>query len=54
MKNCPECGSEDVTRDEVDIGVGIQYGPWFCATCGWHESSKPPEPMIEKDDDLPF
>ena len=24
---CPKCGAE-CDRDEVDIGVGIQIGPW--------------------------
>jgi hypothetical protein len=33
---CPECG-EDCDRDSVDIGVGIQYGPWGCYACGWSE-----------------
>jgi len=31
---CPKCGSE-VTRDSVDIGVGIQVGPARCDSCGW-------------------
>lgn len=34
--NCPKCG-EDCQRDEVDIGVGIQCGPWGCPRCGWSE-----------------
>jgi hypothetical protein len=33
---CPKCNSECV-RDEVDIGVGTQYGPWVCMECGWRE-----------------
>lgn len=33
---CPVCGSTDTWRDEVDIGVGIQYGPWRCEACGSH------------------
>lgn len=33
---CPNCQS-DCWRDEVDIGVGIQYGPWNCTECGWYE-----------------
>lgn len=37
MDKCPKCGSTDIHRDEVDIGVGIQYGPYGCATCGWSE-----------------
>ena len=31
---CPMCG-EELTRDEVDIGVGIMYGPPRCDYCGW-------------------
>ncbi len=31
---CPTCGSECI-RDEVDIGVGVQYGPLICTECGW-------------------
>lgn len=33
--NCPKCG-EDCCRDEVDVGVGIIYGPYGCS-CGWSE-----------------
>lgn len=34
---CPRCGGE-TGRDEVDIGVGIQCGPWGCISgCGWSE-----------------
>ena len=33
---CPECGGS-CWRDEVDIGVGIQCGPWRCEECGWYE-----------------
>jgi len=39
---CPRCGSHDGQRDEVDIGVGIQYGPWGCAACGWTEADTCP------------
>ncbi len=34
--NCPECGAPCV-RDEVDIGVGVQCGPWGCFDCDWTE-----------------
>lgn len=35
---CPNCNTSDfMTRDEVDIGVGVQYGPWQCYGCGWFE-----------------
>lgn len=34
---CPKCGSDHVDRDEVDIGVGTQCGPWGCFDCGWVE-----------------
>lgn len=35
--NCPKCGSQ-CERDEVDVGVGIIYGPYGCYCCGWSES----------------
>ena len=31
---CPRCG-EECYRDEVDVGVGMMYGPWGCPGCGW-------------------
>lgn len=37
---CPKCGSAHVDRDEVDIGVGTQCGPWGCYDCGWTEGAK--------------
>ena len=33
---CEKCG-EDCYRDEVDVEVGIIYGPWGCSVCGWSE-----------------
>lgn len=36
---CPNCGAEDLWRDEVDVGVGIIYGPYGCP-CGWSESGE--------------
>lgn len=33
--DCPKCG-EGCCRDDVDVGVGVIYGPWGCA-CGWSE-----------------
>lgn len=36
---CPECNG-DCYRDEVDIGVGILYGPWGCTECGWSQDSQ--------------
>lgn len=33
--DCPKCGNE-CNRDEVDVGVGIMYGPYGCC-CGWSE-----------------
>lgn len=35
---CPKCG-EECMRDEVDVGVGIIYGPYGCY-CGWSEFSE--------------
>lgn len=37
---CPNCGCDELHRDEVDIGVGIQYGPWGCPNCGWSECNQ--------------
>lgn len=38
-QNCEKCGAE-CSREEVDVGVGIIYGPWGCPECGWSESSQ--------------
>jgi len=37
--NCPLCKYPCV-RDEVDIGVGTQYGPWDCIGCGWSQDDE--------------
>lgn len=37
-QKCEKCGAE-CYRDEVDVGVGVIYGPWGCPNCGWSESS---------------
>lgn len=34
---CPNCGSGEVWRDSANVGVGIIYGPYGCAECGWSE-----------------
>lgn len=52
---CPSCGSTDTWRDEVDIGVGIQEGPWRCSECGWAEEDQydfPGEPVDDDDEEL--
>ena len=36
VKVCPECGAGCV-REEVDVGIGIQYGPWHCTECPWSQ-----------------
>jgi len=36
--DCPKCGY-DCYRDEVDVGVGIMYGPYGCM-CGWSEDPR--------------
>lgn len=33
---CVKCGTQ-CCRDEVDVGVGIVYGPFGCPGCGWSE-----------------
>lgn len=35
--DCPVCGDE-CWRDEVDVGVGVIYGPYGCSSCGWSEA----------------
>jgi hypothetical protein len=35
---CPRCGN-DCMRDEVDVGVGVIFGPWGCY-CGWSEDER--------------
>lgn len=44
---CPACGGK-CRRHEADIGVGIQYGPWFCEDCVWQEM--PPDYGLIEDD----
>ena len=34
--NCPSCG-EPCKRDEAGVGVGYEFGPWECFSCGWDE-----------------
>lgn len=36
-QNCPN-GCGPCSRDSVDVGIGIMYGPWGCM-CGWSEDS---------------
>ncbi len=36
---CPKCGNP-TTRDEVDIGVGIQHGLDRCDYCGWSQDEE--------------
>ena len=38
-KTCPNCGNPDCWRDEVDVGVGVIYGPYGCP-CGWSADSR--------------
>lgn len=38
--NCPNCNAEDLERDEVDVGVGVIYGPYGCHACGWSEDER--------------
>ena len=60
-ERCPNCGSVNVERDAVDIGVDTQYGPLGCFDCGWYEGGDdgptdyddPPD-WHDPDDDLPW
>lgn len=50
---CENCKEDQCTRDSVDNGVGIVYGPYGCPSCGWSEwdeydLSKGQNPMDEK------
>ncbi|MGG4266507.1 hypothetical protein [Peribacillus simplex] len=33
-KPCPYCGVENCEADWVDVGVGMQCGPYHCYECG--------------------
>ena len=46
-KLCPECSGDALVRDEVDIGVGIQYGPYHCQSCGWDEAQDDAIQLLE-------
>ena len=48
---CPKCDAP-CERDGVDIGVGTQYGPWYCTECDWLEGQDKdlgpdPDPVID-------
>jgi hypothetical protein len=51
VRCCPRCDSYDTFREEVDIGVGIQYGPLHCRSCGFNEADELPD-FGEIDDDI--
>jgi hypothetical protein len=36
---CKNCGN-DCDRDEVDVGIGVIYGPYGCYQCGWSEDPR--------------
>lgn len=36
---CLRCG-EELDYEEVDIGVGILRGNYFCSKCGWSPSDE--------------
>lgn len=38
-KACEKCGTP-CDRDEVDVGVGVIYGPWGCSYCGWSDDER--------------
>jgi len=37
--NCPLC-NESCERDEVDVGVGVIFGPYGCWRCKWSEDPR--------------
>ena len=50
-KKCPQCGNE-LYREEIDIGVGLCYGPYHCNFCGWVEYDQ--NARTADDDDVSF
>lgn len=40
IKNCPNCGSNELWRDCADVGIGVIFGPWGCADCCWSEDEE--------------
>ncbi len=34
---CPRCGNSQMACDEIDFGVGVIQGPYWCDECGWYE-----------------
>lgn len=45
---CPECGAA-CARDEVNVEVGMIYGPYGCS-CGWSEDERyrhNPDPRVD-------
>jgi hypothetical protein len=34
---CPNCKDDNLWRESADVGVGVIYGPYGCATCGYSE-----------------
>lgn len=50
-KTCPDCGSE-CDREEVDIGVGTQCGPWQCNNCGWKEPSSGIDKLFKSPEEI--
>lgn len=53
---CPCCG-EELSYDEVDVGVGTMRGSAFCPSCYWSaDNDRQPEPAepLEPDPDKEF
>lgn len=47
-ERCPDC-NEPLEYDEVDIGVGVQRGNYYCPNCGW----SPKAPDVDDEPCLP-
>jgi hypothetical protein len=47
-RSCPKCGG-DCDRIEVDIGVGVQCGPWQCMSCAWSQDGEEEWPLLCED-----
>jgi hypothetical protein len=48
---CPKC-SEECNQDEVDVGVGVIYGPARCPNCGWCEEDRYNELLKQTQNDV--
>lgn len=53
LETCPRCGGP-LDRDEVDVGVGVIYGPAGCPACFWTENDVSNNPLADMKGDADF